>query len=340
MQNPTLVFKAIQKVKQILTQTNVPKDMREALQLKLEQIEKQIDYIRLQEVLAIFVSQNISIVDSFPVKLKEKIAVGKRFALKEIYYLAQHSQPYYLLALSKKRVPLYRCEGRLLHEIRNNDFPKVYTNEYEYAYPSLGSSTGPGIKNVEGDKSVVEEGRQIDFLKQVDKGVGKYLKDNMQLIVAGVDEELANFKHTTSHGKNIIGVIKGNYAVDALQSLSDMAWEKIKISMQENTEHLLNKLAESLGKNSAIDGIRDVWAMTKLGRGLTLLVERDYSCPGFIDPTNEVKLYLNPPSVKHDFVADAVEEIIGVAADKRGDIVVVENGQLEKYGRIALLLRY
>lgn len=183
MQNATLVTKAIQKAKQILVQNNIQEDVREALQTKLALIAKNIDYIRLQEVLAIFVSENLSVVDSYPVKLKENVIVGKRFALKEIYYLAQYSQPYYLLALSKKRVPLFRCEGRLLHEIRNDDFPKVFSDDYEYAYPSLGNSTGPAIKNIEGDKSIVEEGRQIDFLKKIDKSVNKYLTDKGRLML-------------------------------------------------------------------------------------------------------------------------------------------------------------
>jgi hypothetical protein len=237
-------------------------------------------------------------------------------------------------------VPLYRCEGKILHEIRNSDFPRVYTDEYEYARPSLGSSYGPAIKNIEGDKSIVAEARQIDFIRQVDHTIGKYLKDGVPLIIAGVDEVLANFKHTTSHGSNIIGEIKGNYAVDALHTLSGLAWEKIKSSMQLENEMLLTKLREGIGKKSAIDGIRDVWAMAKLGRGLSLVVEKDYSCPGFIDPENEAKIYINPPSVKHDFISDAVEEIIRTIANKRGNIIVVENGVLEKYGRIALLLRY
>ena len=93
-------------------------------------------------------------------------------------------------------------------------------------------------------------------------------------------------------------------------------------------------------KKMAVGGVRDVWAMAKLGKALVIVVEKDYHSGGYVDPSNEVKLYLNPPIAKHQEIADAVEEIISTAIEKKGNIVVVENGKLEKFGRIAVLLRY
>lgn len=340
MQNPTLVFKAIQKAQDLLDHRDIDKETKVLVRSKLNTVEQQIDYIRLQEGLGIFISPNTFRIFVFPMTVKESVVLGNKFALHDLYYLKQFTLPYYLLALSKKRVPLYRCEGRQIQEIRNDDFPTHYSEEYEYAYPSLGSSTGPGMKNVEGDKSVVAENRQITFLKRVDRSLGKYVKTSTPLIVAGVEEELANFHRTTRHSSNLIGTIKGNYAIDALHMLSELAWEKVSSYVAKLHRDLLNKLEEDLGKNLATDGLRDVWGMTKLGKGLTLVVERDYHSVGYIDPSNEVKLYLNPPVAKHIILPDAVEEIISLVTEKKGNIVVVENGSLERHGRIALLLRY
>ena len=338
-QNPIIVLKAIQKAKALLDSVGAEEEI-ELLRSKLDAIEKQIDYLRLQEGLGIFVSQNISNVFLFPISVKEKIIVETKFALHDLYYLQQFIQPYYLLAISKKRVPLYRCEGRHLQEIRNDDFPKYYKDDYEYAYPSLGSSMGPGLKNVEGDKSIVAEGRQITFIKQVDRTLQKYLQTPMPLIVAGVDEELANFSHATHHSKNIIGLIKGNYAVDALHLLSDLAWEKVNAHIIASHDAMIKKLDEDIGKKMAVDGIQDVWAMAKLGKGLTLIVERDYHSVGYVDRSNEVKLYRNPPPMKHQIITDAVEEIISTVIEKKGEIVVVQNGEMQEHGGIGLIQRY
>ncbi len=316
-QNPTLVLKAIQKAKALVDSSGAEEEEIDLLRSKLDAIEKQIDFLRLQEGLGIFISQNISKVFLFPISVEEKIIVETKFALHDLYYLHQFIQPYYLVALSKKRVPLYRCEGRHLQEIRNSDFPAYYKEEYEYAYPSLGSSTGPGLKSVEGDKSIVAEERQVTFLKHIDRTLQKYIKTSMPLIVAGVDEELANFSHTTLHSKNIIGLIKGNYAVDALHLLSEIAWRKVNAHIIESHDEIIKKLQEDIGKNMAIGGIRDVWAMAKLGKALVLVVEKDYHSAGYVDLSNEVKLYLTPPLAKHQFVTDAVEEVISTVIQKK-----------------------
>src|SRR5688572_1619779 len=134
-QNPTIVLKAIQKAKVLVDSSGAEKETITMLVSNLAAIEKHIDYLRLQEGLGIFVSENVSRVFLFPINVKEKIIVEKKFALHDLYYLAQFIQPYYLLAISKKRVPLYRGEGRHLVEIRNSDFPAYYKEEYEYAYP-------------------------------------------------------------------------------------------------------------------------------------------------------------------------------------------------------------
>jgi hypothetical protein len=151
---------------------------------------------------------------------------------------------------------------------------------------------------------------------------------------------LANFNHTTRNAKNVIGMIRGNYSVDALHMLSDLAWIKVNEHIQKSQTDLLNKFKEDIGKNLATEGIRDVWAMAMLGKGLTLLVEKDFHAQGYIDPSNEVKLYLKPPSAKHQIINDAVEEIIALVARKKGNVVDCENGALETSGRIGLLLRY
>ena len=115
----------------------------------------------------------------------------------------------------------------------------------------------------------------------------------------------------------------------AIQKTFDLAWEKIKSWIQAEKQQLLQKLTEDIGKQSAAVGISDVWSMSKLGRGHILLVEKDYSCHGYINPENDGILYLNPPSINHSIITDAVEEIVSIVSDRKGDIVVVENSDFK-----------
>ena len=102
----------------------------------------------------------------------------------------------------------------------------------------------------------------------------------------------------------------------------------------------LKNWRKTLGKKWLLTGYVMCGQWQNWAKALVLLVEKDYHSVGYVDPSNEVKLYLNPPLGKHQVITDAVEEIISTVIEKKGDIVVVENGMLEKYGRIALLLRY
>lgn len=340
IQDPKTVYKAIEKVKHLLQNSAWPKDAIRQVEIKLEAVRRKIDYVRLQDGVAIFVSPNISKLFLLPFQVKEKIMLGKSFETRDLFYYAQFLKPYYLLAVSKKRIPLYRCEGRDLHEIRNNDFPQEYAEEYEYAHPSVDSSSSMSLKGFERDKSILKETRQKNFLKHVDDTIDKYLKSEMPLLIAGVEETLSNFEHVTHHLNHVVGKIEGDYAHDALHALSDLAWKKMIEYIKASQNDILLKLQEDIGRRLAVDGIQDVWKSAKEGKGLTLIVEKDYQPTAYVDPANDFKIYLTPPSVEYEIIMDAADDIIELVKEKGGDIVIVENGDLEKYGHIAMSLRY
>ena len=340
IQDPKTVYKAVEKAKHLLQNSAWPKDTIQQIEIKLNAVRQKIDYLHLQDGLAIFVSPNISKLFLLPFQVKEKVILAKKFEIRDLFYYAQFLKPYYLLAVSKKRIPLYRGEGRDLHEIRNNDFPQEYAEEYEYAHPSVDSSSSMSLKSFERDKSVLQEIRQKTFLKHVDHAINKYLKSDIPLLIAGVEETLSNFEHVTHHLNHVVGKIQGDYAHDALHALSDLAWKKMNEHIKASQKDILLKLQEDIGRRLAVDGIREVWKSAKEGKGLTLIVEKDFQPTAYIDPSNDLKIYLSPPSGKYEIILDAADEIIGIVKEKGGNIVIVENGELEQYGHIAMLLRY
>ncbi len=340
MQDPIATRKAIDQAKDLLNNSAWPKRIGQQLQEKLDSILEKIDYLRLQEGIAIFISPNISKIFLLPFEVKEKVMLGKNFEIRDLFYFAQFLKPYYLLAVSKKRIPLFKCQGWDLQEIRNDDFPKQYSEEYEYAKPSITNDSSSGLKSYEKDKSILQETRQIAFIKQVDEAIDKYIKGDVPLLVAGVEEQLANFEHVTHHRDNVIGKISGNYEYDALHPLSELAWAKMKEYIKSSQKEALLKLQEAFGGALATDGIRDVWKAAKEGKGLTLIVEKDYQDTAYVDPLNDARIYLSPPAGDYEIITDAVDDLIEIVNEKGGNIVIVENGELERNGRVAMLLRY
>jgi len=340
LQNSELIEKVLLKVGHLLDHSAWPQNHIINVQEKLQGLLNRIDYMRLQEGIAIFISPHISKVHLLPFTVEEKVLVGKTFEIRDLLYFEQQLQPYYLLAISRHRVRLFRGSGRDLQEILNGDFPKVYIEEYEYERPSLGSSSSPALKSFEKDKSILDATRMKTFFKHADGALKKYVSDGSPILIAGIEREIADFEHISQHATRIAGTIGGNYDVDAIHPLAETAWGKIKEYVRDTNNKLLVTLEEYIGSGLAVDGITSVWQAAMEGKGRVLLLEKDYQKRGYTKDAADAHLHLTPPSEKHLILSDAVNEVIHIVQRKGGTVVIFGNGALDKFQHIALLLRY
>lgn len=340
MQNSESIEKALLKVHNLLNHSAWQKNDITLVQEKLNALLSRIDYMRLQEGLAIFISPNISKIHLLPFTVTEKILLGKTFEIRDLIYFDQLLQPYYLLAISKQRVRLFRGSGRDLQEILNNDFPKIYIEEYEYEHPSIASSSSPALKSFEKDKSLLAAKRMKTFFKQADDALKKYISDGSHLLVAGIEKEITDFEHISLHSERIAGKIGGNYDIDAVHPLAEAAWKKMTEYVRGSNSELLVPLQENIGNKLAVDGITSVWQAAMEGKGRVLLLEKDYQKRAYTKTGEDAHLHLTPPIEKHQVIPDAADEIIQIVKRKGGDVIILENGELEKFQHIALLLRY
>ena len=111
-QDPKALEKAASKAKSLLQNSAWPKDKIQSLSTKIDAVVENIDYVRMQEGLAIFISPNISKFFLLPFPVTEKIMLGKTFELRDLFYFIQFLKPYYLLAVSKKRIRMFRGDGQ------------------------------------------------------------------------------------------------------------------------------------------------------------------------------------------------------------------------------------
>lgn len=340
MQNPEIIEKAIQKAKRLLANGAWNKNDINQVENKIQALLGSVDSMRLQEGLAIFISPNIMRIHLLPFTVKEKIMLGQSFEIRDMVYFNQLLTPYFLLALSKKRIRLFKGSGRDLQEVINNDFPQQYVEEYEYERPSLGSSSGSSLKAFERDKSIVQENREKVFFRKADTILNKYLKEDTRLFIAGVTEAIANFRESSHHLKNFAGTIEGNFDLDALHPLAETTWQKIQDTIRSENQALLMKLQKYIGRQLAVEGILDVWRTAKEGKGLTLLVEKDYQVTAYQHADDPSAISLSPPAGKYELVIDAADDVIETVMENGGSVTILENGELQNFNHIALLLRY
>lgn len=311
-----------------------------ALNERLDTLHDRIDFTHNQEGIGFYVSKDVAEVVHFPFPVNEKTNVGDFFHTRELVELEAWYEDYFVLDISLEEVKLFRGSGKHLEAIHNNDFPAKFKDDYEYERSQpLGRGHGFGLKNTEGDKSVVIEERFEKFLKECDKLLDPYLKKNEMLILSGAKQEIGYFQKVSMHNNKVAGKIQGSHSHTPLNELGEQAYEEVRRAREEQAAETIKELEEAFGKEMAITGIENVWRAAREGKGRVLFVEKGFLQKAFVKPGVE-HLFLSPPAEVHDIVDDAVESVIRTVLEKNGKVVVTENGKLEKLDRIALLLRY
>jgi hypothetical protein len=247
-------------------------------------------------------------------------------------------QDYFVLALSKKEVHLFKGRGKELKEMKDAHFPAFYREEYEYSRPARGSSYSSSLKSFEKDKSILQSTRLRSFYRALDRELDGYL-DGIPLVIAGAGKDTSHFEKETHHARNIIGTLQGNYNLKFRTQLPVRAWETVRSHRSDEQEKILLTLRELRGRGLVSMGVQEVWKEAKMGKAHVLVVEKDYRRPAFLG-SNEFRLLLRPPRGSHTVLNDAVDDIIKTVLEKNGEVVFTDADRLEAFDHVALIKRY
>ena len=333
------VKKMLNKAKKLVFDSYGSKNGGEEITNKLFNLAENIDYLHNDFGLGFFVSPNISRLVKFPFHVNEKVIVGNNFQIRDMIYLAETMMNYYVLSINEKEIKFYEGNGENLKLVNDKDFPMHFVDDYEYTHASLGSSYGYSLKSTEKDKSIVREQRLSAYYKIADGKISKYLINQTPLILAGSSKDLGYFKKVSANYKCVVGKVNGNYIYENNQKIGQLTFEKIKEYLKTEQDKLIKRLEDAIGKKLAVFGIVNVWKASKEGKGLILLVEKDYEISGFVTE-DDSDIFLHPPKKSHQIIEDAVDDVMETVLEKNGKVIIVENGKLSKFEGIALLLRY
>lgn len=339
-ENRLLLEKAVTAVREQLVE-RYNEQITTPLLISLDELAELADAGIHAEGIGLFVSEHVKQIIPFFRPVKERIIISDSFEIRDLLYQNYYSDPYIVLHLTEKETRLFKGIFGALTEVNSGKFPFKYIDDYEYSRPSQGSSYigAAFIKDFEQDKSRLIKIRYEHFLKNVDKALDPYLKANEKLIVCGVESDITYFKRNTHHEKSIIGQLVGNYTYSTLHKLAITAWDEVQHFYDLQKSKLISEFQELLGTKKAVTGLADIWKATAEGRAYQLLVEKDFSQPGFL-VDNDNHLYLKPPMKPHRVISDAVNNLMQMVVDKGGEVIIVENGLLDSYKHIALVARY
>lgn len=309
-----------------------------ALEAQLPQFEKH--YHPEINGIGIYISSGYNHQYLFPFPVEEKIHIAVSFSIRELLYLEHYATGYVLLHINEQTVQCYKGILNELEEITSHDFPLRFLDDYEYSKPAQLTSHGgyEGTKSFEKDKSALQAIRTSNFYREADHKLNSLL-NGQSLIIAGPEKDIALFREITSHTPRIIGEIPGNYSHLPLKKLEEKSWDTIRAWTHKQEATTLSQLIEKTWPRNIIDGVKKVWQAVQAGRGLKLLVEKDYACPGFIGD-KAGKFYLKAPKIGYHAIADAVDDIMQAVLRKNGEVIFADNGALSEHQHIALITRY
>lgn len=320
---------------------NYDNSMQSKLAWYVNELAGKIDFTHNSCGIGIFVSPAVQQLRQFHFPVTKKIIIGNSFEIRDVLYEIAYDIPYYLLQLTDKEVRLF--EGRLdkLTEVEDAGFPQTYIDDYIYEAPGRANSyMGSAVtQSFEKDKSTLEKARHVTFFKKIDKLLDDLPVNEHILLVDAVSRELALFKKASRYSGRMFTAIIGNYSND-LNLLKAKAWAGINHVIDSNKLQALQNYYEETGWGRGEEGIENIWKAAKEGRALTLLVEKDFRKPGFICEDNDYVLHLATPAKEHTILPDAVDDIIEMVLEKKGDVIFLENGMLKDQHGIALITRY
>ncbi|MBC9932843.1 hypothetical protein [Chitinophaga qingshengii] len=276
----------------------------------------------------------------FPFPVEEKAHIAGAFSIRELLYLEHYATGYLLLHINEQTVQCYNGKLNELEEITNQHFPLHFRDDYEYSKPAQLTSHGgyEGTKSFEKDKSTLKAIRTRNFYREADHKLNAVL-NGQSIIIAGPEKDIALFREVTGHTQRIIGEIPGNYSHLPLKKLEEKCWDTIRAWTDKQEATSLSQLLGKTWPENIIEGTKKVWQAVQAGRGLKLLVEKDYACPGFIGD-KAGKFYIRAPKTGHRTIADAVDDIIQAVLRKKGEVIFANNGALSEHQHIALITRY
>ncbi|AEV98232.1 hypothetical protein A4D02_23260 [Niastella koreensis] len=312
------------------------------LTLAMDELYEQIDFMHNTAGIGIFISAGVKKLIPFFFPVKERVTIAQAFDTRDLLYESYYDTPYVVLQLSQKETRLFNGHLNSLTAITDANFPKKYEDEYEYSRHNRGNSnTGHSfVKEIEKDRSAIEEIRFKNFFRETDKLLNNYLRNKIPLIVTGENKDLSYFRQVTTHEEQIACNVPGNYANYNEQELGALTWQAMNLFLNNNKDRLVRDFTEKTGEGLGITGIDNCWRAVQEGRGYKLLVEKDYSVPGYLMDNDEYDLQLHEPGQAHRTLPDAVSSLIQMVHEKKGEVVIVENDVLRDYRRMALITRY
>jgi hypothetical protein len=185
--------------------------------------------------LALFLSPDFFEYFISPLGFDQKVSVSHRFYLKSLLPALYMGEHFFLLALSKKEVKLFRLTRAKIMDVLVEDFPQASSRRSSRKQLQFhtGTQQGRGRRTAlfhgHGEGSEEEKAGLIQYCRQIDSAVLGLLSDEKApMMVSGLDSLVSTYRQANTYQHLVEDSISGNpysYSRDDLHRAASTAME-------------------------------------------------------------------------------------------------------------------
>lgn len=299
--------------------------------------------------LAILASRDLFRVYRLQRSLPELAIVADTFHAKPLYRLAQSSQRYQVLSLTRKSIRLFEGDRDSLDEVTlaegvaatitdalGEELTEPHSTVASYGGTGHGSGSmhhGHGARADELDKDAER------FFRSVDRDILEHHSkvSGLPLILATLPESRDIFRRVSHNPHLIDRTVDASADAIPIDTLRERAWAAVEPFYVARLEEQLEQFGTARSKGLGGEALSVVAEAVVGGRVSTLLIDGDRAVPGHVDPeTGKVILAdLSRPDV------DDVLDDLGALARRRGaKVFILPSDQIPTETGVAAIYRY
>lgn len=321
----TRVKSLVNEARRKLVNAGVPESDAKDMLASFDAIATDAPFLRQQgESLALFAAKGLNLVYRLGVPVSEYTNVAEHFVLRPLSESLTKSHAFYILGISRNNVRLLDATKdsvvRLdLQDIVPASFEDVVDTDDRQA--TLQNRTGGAdgaMFHGHGGAADNQESEIERYLHKVGDSLGDLLgrARSQPMVLAGVAENVATVKASSSYPVVAEDFISGNPDTVSNRELQKSGWEVVRPRFASNDDAAFNRFADVSG--------------TGLGETQPDLI-REAAVAGRIDT-----LFINPSLNASDGTGDVNTAILHTKLNS-GDIVIISDGRVEN---VAALMRY
>lgn len=212
---------------------NISQPASVKIRVVLKSISSLISFNRNNKGIGIYISGDFVYLAYFPFSVEGSVTVSDSFQMKEFFRLNQFSGDTLLLTISCKRARLFQIQGQALWEIKDEHFPLMAEDGFEFDHPSRSTSYAGSahVKSFEKDKSVVRKRKFREFIRKTDDVLNNYLAKGRDFIISGTATHISEFRSVSRHNTLFTSELVGGYDWFDANEYNSLIWPLIQKRM-------------------------------------------------------------------------------------------------------------